>query len=249
MLSTTVDHIYKPRRSLFIIIVAASILLTTASFTATAYGAGLGHKQQPDIGAGIDLTVKVPVSAMKKNSQVELLVFFTRPAPCTQNHDNCVKNVKSYAPDSTISCAIPVPQSQNSSMSNSLWVSKDGKECPYLNCNWASTAQGCSSLTQKTIFRPLPSPIAGLESNVYMSQILDFKTQVKSENTVGFTGCIYYGTNYARFPTHYTQVVLSMPDRQLLSGTLPKGVTLQTIQNILSSKQAAKTKTLTWTPS
>jgi hypothetical protein len=248
MLPTTVDRIYKQRCLPFIIIVAASLLLTTASFTTTAYGAGLGHKQQANIGAGIDLTVKVPVSAIK-NSKAELLVFFTRPAPCAQNHDNCVKNVKSYAPDNTMSCSIPVPQSQKTPMSNSLWVSKDGRECPYLNCNWMSTTGGCSNLTQKTAFLPLPSPIAGLEGNVYMSQILDFKTQTKSENTVGFTGCIYYGTNYARFPTHYTQVVLSVPGRQLLSGTLPKGVTLKTIQNILSNKQVAKTKTLTWTPS
>jgi hypothetical protein len=243
---TTVERPSKQRCFLFTILVVASMLLTIAIFnTTTVYGAGSVQKQQKDLGSGIDMTVKIPVSAMK-SSQVDLLVFFTRPVPCTQNHDNCFNNIKSYAPDSTMSCSIPIPQSQKSATSNSSWA-KDGKECPYLNCNWMSATQGCSSLTKDTEFRSLPSPIAGL-GNVYMSQIIDYKTQDKNQNTVGLMGCIYYA-NWPKFPTQYTQLVLSVSGRQLLSGTLPKGVTLKTIQNILTSSGKQSAKTQTWTPS
>jgi hypothetical protein len=236
MLSTTVHHTCKQKWLSFIVMIVASLLPIITTFMGlftptTVYGAGLVQHQQTDLGKGINMMIKVKASSMP-NPQVNLVVFFTRPLSCTQDSSNCNGDIKLYAPDDKMACSSPIPQAQKSSTANPSWVS-NGEECPYLNCNWTSVPGGCSAQTSDTTFVSLQSPIPSL-GDTYMSQPLDYKTQSSNDDTDGFSGCIYYG-NWPEFPTQNIQLVVSGSAIQLVSGTLPNGTTLQTIQTILAS--------------
>jgi hypothetical protein len=238
MLLITIDHAYKRKWVSFIVMIVTSIFPIIATLMGplsptTVYGAGLAQHQQTGLSKGINMMVKVK-SSIVQSTQVDLVIFFTRPLTCTQDPNNCNGNIKSYAPDDKMSCSSPIPQTQTSSSAKLSWVS-NGKECPYLNCNWTSVPGGCSAQTSKTVFLPSPPELSAL-GNVYMTQPLDFSTQSPQDKTYGFAGCIYF-ENWAEFPTQNTQLVLSKSGGQLVLGTLPTGLTLQKIQTILASSK------------
>ncbi len=248
MTSTTVHRTAKQKWLLCIIIGTACLLFMITPLMGpfkhtTAYGAGLQvTPTQTGLSKGINMMINVK-KATTQSSRVNLVVFFTRPLACTQDPANCGGNIKLYAPDTNVSCSSPIPQSQKSSAANPAWVSH-GEECPYLNCNWTSAPGGCSAQTNNTLFHSLTSPIAGL-GNVYMNQPLDFKDQPLNNARYGFSGCIYYA-NWPEFPTQNLQFLVFGSDIQLVSGTLPTGVTLQTIQQILATPSNETTITGSW---
>lgn len=246
MLEHTIDCRNKQRWVSFIVMIVASLFPMIATImgplnSTTVYGAGLGQHQQTGLSKGIDMMVKVKAASMQ-STQVDLVIFFTRPVACAQDPSNCNGNIKSYAPDEKMSCSSPIPQTQNSSSAKLSWVS-NGQECPYLNCNWTSVPGGCSAQTSKTVFLPSPPELSAL-GNVFMIQPLNYATQSPTNPTYGFAGCIYY-ENWPEFPVQNTELVLSKSGGQLVSGTLPAGLTLQKIQTILasSSKQAQQNGT------
>jgi len=161
-----------------------------------------------------------------------MVVFFTRPLSCTQNPHNCQDNVKLYAPDNKMSCSSAISTAVGSS-----WIT-NGKECPYLTCNYLSVTS-CTAQSTKTIFRSLPQPIPNV-GNSYMLQLLKFDAKdVASAKTIQLNGCIYYG-NWPQFPSQNTQLAFSWPKLTLLSGTLPRGVNMQ---KILARPSQGSTKT------
>jgi hypothetical protein len=236
MLATSIDRTYKQRWVSLIVMIVTSLLPMIATIMGplsptTVYGAGLVKHQQTGLSKGIDMMVNVKASIMQ-STQVDLVIFFTRPLACTQDPTNCNGNIKSYAPDDKMPCSSPIPQAQNSSSAKLSWVS-NGQECPYLNCNWTSVPGGCSTQTSKTVFLPSPPELSAL-GNVFMAQPLNFSTQSSNNDTYGFSGCIYY-ENWPEFPVQSTQLVLSKSGGDIVSGTLPAGMTLPKIETILAS--------------
>jgi hypothetical protein len=246
MISTTVHRTCKQRWFSFIVMVAASLLLTIATLTSTTVHAADPQQETFSPSITISVNAKIPgkqgskefgSSGVAKPSsnplKVAVVVFFTRPLSCAQDSRNCQGNVKSYAPDNKVSCSSPIYTTVGDSLVT------NGKACPYLTCNYLSITS-CTAQNTKTVFRSLPQPIPDV-GNSYMLQLLKFDAKdVGSAKTMLLNGCIYYG-NWPRFLAQNTQLAFSWPELTLLSGTLPRGVNMQ---KILAQSSQGSTKTV-----
>ncbi len=224
MISTTVHRICKQRWFSLAVIVATSLLPMIAALSSTPVQAA----QAMSSSLTISDTAKLPTS--QSTLEVAMVVFFTRPLSCAQDTHNCQDNVKSYGPDTQTSCSSPISISVDSSASS--WMT-NGKECPYLTCNYLSITS-CTAQSTKTVFRSLPQPIPNV-GDTYMLQLLKFNAQdLGSSGTLMLNGCIYYA-NWPEFSTTNSQLAFSWPDLKLLSQTLPpSGVNMKQILGQLS---------------
>lgn len=228
MLFTTIDRRRKHRWFSLIVMIMTSLLPMVATLNSTPVLAA----QAMSSSLTISDTAKLPPNLSSNSFEVAMVVFFTRPLSCAQDSHNCQDNVKSYGPDSKLSCSSPISISVDSSTSS--WVT-NGEECPYLTCNYLSITS-CTAQKIKTVFRSLPQPIPNV-GDTYMLQLLKFDAKdVGSKDTLMLNGCIYYA-NWPELPSSSTQLVFSWPSLKLLSQTpLPPGVNIQKILGPLTLK-------------